>query len=88
MYYDPSTDDFCEPIDDVDILFSNEIEALEDDSNLERTGEIITPFMVAERGNCSFVTKVRNMENAGIAVGIVIDDTEGEDVKNIVMSDD
>lgn len=34
----------------------------------------MTPFMLADRGKCSFVTKVRNMEDAGAAVGIVIDD--------------
>jgi len=33
----------------------------------------MTPFMLADRGGCSFVTKVRNMEDAGAAVGIVID---------------
>lgn len=29
--------------------------------------------MVADRGGCSFVQKVRNMEDAGAAVGIVVD---------------
>lgn len=47
----------------------------------------ITPFIIAERGNCSFVRKVRNLENAGAAVAIVYDNAE-EDVENIVMSDD
>jgi hypothetical protein len=33
--------------------------------------------MVAERGGgCSFITKVRNMEEIGAAVGIIIDDRE------------
>jgi hypothetical protein len=35
----------------------------------------LTPFYLARRGSCSFVTKVRNMENIGIAVGIVVDNT-------------
>lgn len=47
----------------------------------------ITPFFIAERGECSFVKKVRNMENIGVAVAIIIDDSE-EDVDNIIMSDD
>jgi len=47
----------------------------------------ITPFYIAERGGCSFVKKVRNLENIGVAVVIVVDDTE-EDVENIIMSDD
>ena len=47
----------------------------------------MTPFMLADRGNCSFVSKVRNMEDAGAAVGIVVDSSE-EDVTDVVMSDD
>jgi len=43
--------------------------------------------MIADRGNCSFVTKVRNMEDAGVAVAIIIDNTE-ESVDSIIMSDD
>ena len=35
----------------------------------------LTPFYLARRGDCSFVTKIRNMENIGIAVGIVVDNT-------------
>jgi hypothetical protein len=44
--------------------------------------------MVAARGGCSFVSKVRNMEDVGVAVGIVIDNDESENINNIVMSDD
>ena len=47
----------------------------------------ITPFFIAERGGCSFVKKVRNLENIGVAVAIIVDAAE-EDVDNIVMSDD
>jgi len=43
--------------------------------------------MIADRGNCSFVTKVRNMEDAGVAVAIIIDNTD-ETVDSIIMSDD
>ena len=68
--------------------FSNEVKALYSDYKDERKGEIVTPFMVAARGGCSFVTKVRNMEEIGTAVGIVIDNKEREDPDSIVMSDD
>jgi len=44
--------------------------------------------MIAERGECTFVTKVRNMEDVGVAVGIVIDDKKEEEVDSIIMSDD
>lgn len=47
----------------------------------------ITPFFLAKRGGCSFVKKVRNMENIGVAVAIIIDDSE-ESVDNVIMSDD
>jgi hypothetical protein len=47
----------------------------------------ITPFFIVERGDCSFVKKVRNMENIGVAVGIIINDSD-EDINNIILSDD
>lgn len=43
--------------------------------------------MLADRGGCSFVTKVRNMENIGAAVAIVIDNSS-ENIEDVVMSDD
>ena len=58
----------------------------EDREELERSADI-TPFYIAKRGECSFVQKVRNMENIGVAVGIVIDD-HAETVENVLMSDD
>ena len=47
----------------------------------------VTPFFLVKRGGCSFVKKVRNLENIGVAVVIVIDDSE-EDIHKVVMSDD
>jgi hypothetical protein len=43
--------------------------------------------MVADRGTCSLVTKVRNMERAGAAIGIVVNNND-LDVSKLVMSDD
>jgi len=58
-----------------------------DEQELMRSADI-TPFFVAKRGgDCSFVQKVRNMENIGVAVGIVIDDRK-ELTGATVMSDD
>jgi hypothetical protein len=34
----------------------------------------------AERGNCTFVAKVRNMEHAGASVGIIFDNIPTEDI--------
>lgn len=46
-----------------------------------------TPFFLAERGECTFVKKVRFMENIGVAVAIIYDNRE-ENVDDIIMSDD
>ena len=56
------------------------------DEILNRTADV-SPFFLAWRGNCSFVQKVRNMENAGVAVAVVIDN-KNEFVDEILMSDD
>lgn len=53
----------------------------------EQNETFLTPFMIADRGGCSFVEKVRNMEDAGAAVGIVVDYTD-ENIETVVMSDD
>lgn len=47
----------------------------------------ITPFFIAERGDCSFVKKVRNLEAIGVSVAIIID-SQSDDVDTLVMSDD
>jgi hypothetical protein len=59
-----------------------------DESTIEiNRAQDITPFMIARRGECSFVQKVRNMENVGIAVSIIIDNRP-EMIDEILMSDD
>ena len=47
----------------------------------------ITPFFLVDRGGCSFVKKVRNLENIGVSVVIVINDKD-EEIESLVMSDD
>lgn len=59
---------------------------LEDQQEIERSADI-SPIFIAKRGECSFVQKVRNMENIGVAVGIIIDD-KYENTDSIAMSDD
>jgi hypothetical protein len=46
-----------------------------------------SPIVMVHRGNCSFVTKVRNVENAGGHVALIIDNKD-EDVSRVVMADD
>jgi hypothetical protein len=60
--------------------------SLEDKHELDRTADM-SPFYISRRGQCSFVQKVRNMENIGVAVGIVVD-SYAENITNILMSDD
>lgn len=46
-----------------------------------------SPIVLVHRGDCSFVTKVRNVENAGGHVALIIDN-KNEDLNKIVMADD
>ena len=47
----------------------------------------IQPVIMVDRGNCSFVTKVRNIEKLGVHLAIIADDRP-EESENLVMSDD
>jgi hypothetical protein len=40
-----------------------------------------------DRGHCTFVTKVRNIERAGGSLAVIIDD-QNTDINNVIMSDD
>lgn len=74
LHYNASDSDACEEFGD--------------GAALERTQEDISPFYLAMRGNCSFVQKVRNLENIGVAVAIIVDSKRDEMVDEILMSDD
>ena len=85
LYFDKQNPQLCEKIPQQEFNFRKvDIKPKDDDEDEE---PFLTPFMIADRGKCSFVQKVRNMEEAGVAVAIVIDDTD-EDINSIVMSDD
>ena len=58
-----------------------------DESTVLKRTDDVSPFMIARRGECSFVQKVRNMENIGVAVSIIIDNRP-EMIDEILMSDD
>lgn len=47
-----------------------------------------SPIVMVERGNCSFVKKVRNVEHAGGALAVIIDNKAGEIVEQVIMVDD
>jgi hypothetical protein len=48
---------------------------------------VLTPIFLVDRGHCTFVAKVRNVERAGGSLAVIIDDTY-EDVNKVIMSDD
>ena len=54
------------------------------DSDVEK---MATKIVITKRGNCSFVTKVRNAERAGASLLVVVDNNL-ENVKNVIMGDD
>ena len=66
IYFDKNIDTLCSPVPQQEFQFTSTIN--------EET--FMTPLMLADRGGCSFVTKVRNMEDAGAAVGIVVDSSD------------
>lgn len=46
-----------------------------------------TKIVLVDRGDCSFVTKVRNAERAGASLVVVVDD-RAENITNVIMGDD
>lgn len=47
-----------------------------------------SPIIIVERGGCSFVKKIRNIEHAGGKLGVVVDETDKESVDEVIMVDD
>ena len=47
-----------------------------------------SPIVLVKRGECPFVKKVRNIEHAGGALAVIIDNKPGEMVENVIMIDD
>ena len=46
-----------------------------------------TKIIIAKRGECTFVNKVRNAERAGASLLVVVD-SRVENVTNVIMGDD
>lgn len=88
VYYDDGPNyQLCDKIGPQEFHFRlNEVKSMDENENNQET-PFLTPFMIAGRGGCSFVKKVRGMEDAGAAVAVVVDNSD-EDINNIVMSDD
>ena len=77
VYYDLDNPDGCDP-------FSLRQHNKESEDFVDR---LTTPIVFVERGNCSFVDKVRNVESAGGSLAVIIDNYN-EDINNVILSDD
>lgn len=78
IYYPLSNKDGCQPFQP-SIDFPPEFHS-DEYSDLK-------PVVMVDRGSCTFVTKVRNIEKLGVHLGIVADD-KIEVSENLIMSDD
>ncbi len=47
----------------------------------------LSPVVIVDRGDCTFVTKVRNIEKLGVKMAIIVDDKE-ENSEFLIMADD
>ncbi len=77
LYYDlnDKEDDYaCKPLNKFHENFENKEDRF--------------PIIMVDRGNCSFVTKSRNVQNLGGSLALIINNREDENVENILMMDD
>jgi hypothetical protein len=75
------------------VWYDEENESGCNDFNIEITGagdpdSEPSPIVLIRRGDCPFVKKVRNIEHAGGALAIIIDNKPGEIIENVIMIDD
>lgn len=75
IYYDPNNINGCKTFGDFDFNWQ------------DKTEKIVPPIIIVKRGDCSFVTKIRNIQRAGGMAGIVFDD-KNDDIRSVIMSDD
>jgi hypothetical protein len=87
LFFDKENPTACKPIDPKILKFISTHENGDGDSGPEEH-EHRVPFFIADRGECSFVEKVRNIEEAGAAMAIIIDTNKDDNITRIVMTDD
>jgi hypothetical protein len=63
------------------------IKEIEESVAKDKTETFPTKIILARRGNCTFVNKVRNAERAGASLLVVVD-TRVENITNVIMGDD
>jgi len=52
----------------------------------EKLGEF--PIIMVDRGNCTFVTKSRNVQKLGASLALIINNNPNENINDIIMVDD
>jgi hypothetical protein len=50
-------------------------------------GSDLSPIVMVDRGDCTFVSKVRNIEKIGVKLAIIIDN-RAEHTEELIMADD
>jgi hypothetical protein len=77
LYYDlkDKDDDYaCKPLNKFHENFDNKADRF--------------PIIMVDRGNCTFVTKSRNVQNLGGSMALIINNREDESIDNVLMMDD
>lgn len=87
IYFDPQNAEGCDKVDQN--LFKNDAAETGEGEADGKVPEdsIHTKILILDRGNCSFVHKVRNAERGGAGLVVVVDNNE-EDIENVIMGDD
>ena len=81
IYFDEHNPDMCKR-SDADMLA-----LMEEEVQSENVETFPTKIILARRGKCTFVDKVRNSERAGASLLVVVDN-KAENVTNVIMGDD
>lgn len=81
IYFDVLNQDMCK------MSNPEAIKNLEDELNQDKLETFPTKIIIAHRGNCTFVDKVRNAERSGASLLVVVD-SRVENVTNVIMGDD
>jgi hypothetical protein len=63
------------------------IKEIENNVSNDNTETFPTKIILARRGGCTFVNKVRNAERAGASLLVVVD-SRVENITNVIMGDD
>ena len=81
IYFDSDNENMCKKSDPA------KFKQMEQSVAAENQETFPTKIVIARRGECTFVNKVRNAERAGASLLVVVD-SRVENVTNVIMGDD